>query len=377
MPISQPLRQQMTQLPQYQMAQALMQQGASTAPVRSPLEGIARALTGAVGGYSASNIRKDFEGRDAGRKQAITQALMAAQGGNNDAMMAILGSNPETADMALSAQLQKAAKGPNLHFMEDPAGTGHILAIDKNNPMNNGILPRGGVSGDALPAPSSGGASSPTMSPKTAQLYNEMLAKAEADKLINQPKVKGGLQAAIASTDNVNRAIDRARDLGDRSDEFLPDVLPSSTTGFVGSMLSYVPGTGSHNLKKTLDTVKANIGFDRLQQMRDNSPTGGALGQVSELELALLQSTIASLEQSQSEEQFLKNLDAVGEQYTKTIDRMKEAYKQDYGTLEGFESLVDTEGKEDEQSSPMEGAQQAPDGKWYIQQNGQWFEVTQ
>src|SRR5690606_36603495 len=67
-------------------------------------------------------------------------------------------------------------------------------------------------------------------------------------------------------------------------------VLP--TTGFIGDALSETGSTGANNLRALLGTIKANAGFDRLQAMRDSSPTGGALGQVSERELAFLQSTI-------------------------------------------------------------------------------------
>ena len=45
------------------------------------------------------------------------------------------------------------------------------------------------------------------------------------------------------------------------------------------------------------DTVVSNIGFERLQAMRDASPTGGALGQVSDNELRLLSSALGSLSQ--------------------------------------------------------------------------------
>lgn len=83
------------------------------------------------------------------------------------------------------------------------------------------------------------------------------------------------------------------------------------TTGLVGKAQSYVPGTSAYNLNQRLLTVKANLGFDRLQQMRDASPTGGALGQVAVQELNALQSTIGSLEIGQSKEELKKNLDKI------------------------------------------------------------------
>jgi hypothetical protein len=42
-------------------AKALMQRGASTAPVQSPLEGLARMLSAGVGGYFANQARTEGE----------------------------------------------------------------------------------------------------------------------------------------------------------------------------------------------------------------------------------------------------------------------------------------------------------------------------
>ena len=94
---------------------------------------------------------------------------------------------------------------------------------------------------------------------------------------------------------------------------------PLPTTGMVGSLLSRFEGSDAHDMNRRLDSLKAMVGFNALQEMRANSPTGGALGQVSEMELALLQSTIASLEQSQSKEQFLENLKLVENAFNEVI----------------------------------------------------------
>ena len=71
-------------------------------------------------------------------------------------------------------------------------------------------------------------------------------------------------------------------------------------------------------------TIKSSIGFDRLQQMRDESPTGGALGQVSELELITLQATLGSLDLNQSEEQLLDNLDRLAIVYQDMLKKIAE-----------------------------------------------------
>jgi len=71
-------------------------------------------------------------------------------------------------------------------------------------------------------------------------------------------------------------------------------------------------------------TIKSSIGFDRLQQMREESPTGGALGQVSELELIVLQATLGSLDMDQSEEQLLYNLDRLAVIYQNMLKKIAE-----------------------------------------------------
>lgn len=97
-----------------------------------------------------------------------------------------------------------------------------------------------------------------------------------------------------------------------------------TTTGPMGAIGSRIPGTGAYNLKTTLDTIKANIGFAELQAMREASPTGGALGQVAIQELNALQSVLGSLDQAQSQDELLRNLYAIEKHYT----NWKQAVKQ-------------------------------------------------
>lgn len=92
------------------------------------------------------------------------------------------------------------------------------------------------------------------------------------------------------------------------------------TTGFVGKVLSGVASTGAGDLYQVLQSIKANVGFDKLNEMRQNSPTGGALGNVTERENTLLQSVLGSLEQSQSEDQFVYNLNRLESVYRDIVD---------------------------------------------------------
>ena len=127
----------------------------------------------------------------------------------------------------------------------------------------------------------------------------------------------------------VTQDIDRIFDIMKEAD------LP--VTGFVGSRVAAIPGTAAHDIASLLDTVRANIGFDRLQQMRAASPSGGALGQVSEMENRLLQATFGALNQSQTEEQFRRNLNRLKDYYSKIVlDGMSPAeIEEELGKLEG------------------------------------------
>lgn len=91
------------------------------------------------------------------------------------------------------------------------------------------------------------------------------------------------------------------------------------TTGALGARVSEIGGTASHDIASALTTIKANISFDRLQQMRAASPTGGALGGVAVEELRALQNSAAAVEQSQSPEQFKLNLGRLRDQYNLTV----------------------------------------------------------
>jgi hypothetical protein len=106
-------------------------------------------------------------------------------------------------------------------------------------------------------------------------------------------------------------------------------------TGFAGSLAAAVPGTPQYDLKMQIDTLIANAGFEALQEMRDNSPTGGALGQVTERELEFLQRASQTLVQSQSQEQLLKNLKTFKDQQMKSMERIKKAYDEDYQRFGG------------------------------------------
>ena len=129
-------------------------------------------------------------------------------------------------------------------------------------------------------------------------------AKRELSELEN-PKTDYKAGPTIVE-DNIFRALDIIKE------------SPRTTTG-MGSYLSNIPGTDAKSLKERLASIKANIGFDYLQAMREASPTGGALGNVSDKELQGLQSVFGSLEQSLDDAELTYNLNLLNYTYNNVI----------------------------------------------------------
>ena len=68
-------------------------------------------------------------------------------------------------------------------------------------------------------------------------------------------------------------------------------------------------------------TIGGNIGFDRLQRMRNESKTGGALGAINQQEMQLLQDVMGSLKLNQSEASLQTNLNRLADIYTVIMDK--------------------------------------------------------
>ena len=340
------------------MSQALMQQSLNnTGGVQSPLSSIANIASAMIGannvnslGREQTNLAQEQENR---RKKELANAVSAYRedtpyqaetfgpedqlppglmnqgaGKNQDALLSALlqSSDPNLQTAALKGMLPSGSS-QGMPFYAVPTSTGYVI-VDKTKgtaqPMS--VQGMGGVQPPAT-NPDGTPANYPPLLPvsadpnvKAAMTQAGVVGKDKGEKVVAQPKRE--IQAGMASgkTEMLDTLIDQAKD---QSGMF--------TTGLVGQMTSGIGGTPANDLQNTLNTVKANIGFDRLQAMRDSSPTGGALGQVSEMENRLLQAVWGSLEQSQSPEQLKANLERVRNQVKESWKRIADAYEKDYG----------------------------------------------
>ena len=117
------------------------------------------------------------------------------------------------------------------------------------------------------------------------------------------------------------------------------------------------------NLDASLRTIKANIGFEELQAMRDASPTGGALGQVAVQEIMFLQTLLGDLDRSQTQEQLDNNLDRIDVAVEASWARVLDAYEETVGRpyTERRHSEVTNQQQERRKSTPTEDPKMSAD----------------
>jgi hypothetical protein len=106
-------------------------------------------------------------------------------------------------------------------------------------------------------------------------------------------------------------------------DNVLPKISGLNTAGVAGKALSFVPGSDAYDVARNIETIKANIGFKELSDMRQASPTGGALGQVAVQELNFLQAAISNLDVGQSPQQLRDNLSKVKKHYNRWLTTIR------------------------------------------------------
>jgi lysozyme len=163
-----------------------------------------------------------------------------------------------------------------------------------------------------------------------ANISGEQVAKetgeAKGKFIANLPKHEATISSMATQDKLMGQEIARSVDLIDKG----------GVTSWMGAVAKYAPGTPAYELANRIKTIKANVGFDRLQQMRAESPTGGALGQVAVQELESLQSVLGSFDQAQDAATLKGNLTRLNEMLATRATRMKAMLDQDkqrFGTM--------------------------------------------
>lgn len=216
-----------------------------------------------------------------------------------------------------------------------------------------------------------------------ANSLKDQLTQARIDALEGQNEARANKvrEAREKSLSQTRHAVQRSGFLVGELDK-AEKLVSYMTTGLIGSQMRKVPGTDAYDLNRVIDTIKANIGFEELRQMRLDSPTGGALGQVAIRELDMLQATLGNLDTAQDPDTVRANIKAVKEHFSKIKKAMEEAGKEIEASPDPGTSPAAPGGAGRPGPAPAPGAGSPParertathpqTGQKLVLRNGQW-----
>lgn len=162
----------------------------------------------------------------------------------------------------------------------------------------------------------------------------DMIAQLEAQRqaMLQQAFLYPDLAPSIKlSIDNINAEIERLRQqeftsqdtamgastvLNTVSDLAKAIRANPNITGPIGMILGVLPNTQAGEARLSMETLRANLAFDALRNIKAG---GATLGSVSAPELALLEAKVANLNLNRSPEAVLKSLEEIDRYYKQLV----------------------------------------------------------
>ena len=212
-------------------------------------------------------------------------ALAGRQGGNFNAMMERFN---DQADMQRKATTAQAQRQMLQGVMAGGAGTDPQARIQQL--LNIGLV-------------------NPSMAPGIALMVKDIQDQIKA----STGDVSGSSQAATQLED-VNALIN------------MIDEDPSLTTGIMGSLLSYIPGTGANIAEGLATTLRSNLA---LQALKDLKATGATMGALNETEFTALETELTQLDLSKGPQTAKRALKRIQTKYQNLVaDAFRDAEEQ-------------------------------------------------
>ncbi len=196
----------------------------------------------------------------------------------------------------------------------------HNREVENNNAINAELrrlgLVKGGKAGGTPKSGGSGGVGG-VLGSSGKGIDPLKFAKAKTS-------AKGSVNELNATADVIDRLI------GNEYKGIQPHPGIKGLTGY-SSRVPYDVNQKTVDAEALRQQLLAKSAFAELQKMRQNSPTGGALGQVSDKEGEMLKNAAAALQRGQSPEQFRTNLEKFRAQLRISKQRIADAYRNDFG----------------------------------------------
>ncbi len=188
---------------------------------------------------------------------------------------------------------------------------GNVIATrPKQGNMQPGYVQQGGMSPDGVPQSVAPMAGSPDA----------------VERRLTQTKARGTLDSVASKAATVTGFIDDALKKADSG-------WATGTGGALMGVAGTVVPTSRNELINDIESIKAHLSIKELGEMRANSPTGGALGNVTDFENRLLAATAGPLDPMQPE-QMKATLKNIKRQYKAAVVAHRIAYMTDFEGLD-------------------------------------------
>lgn len=222
-----------------------------------------------------------------------------------DTALAKVGQKQKEDELRLSAQLA----------VEAEANAPYTLGKDQVRIGKDGKVIASGMTDAGFDGSTYVAGSNPTADAYVAGIKNKSIkmsdVPAEYKGLVAQGMAASGDTGSQYNRDQARTALTEITNALGYLDGSKSGMLNSAGSPISRALTGFLPGSDTVNLNVALDTIKAIVGFDALQRMREESPTGGALGQITERELSFLQSVQGSLNTMQSTDKLVETLGRV------------------------------------------------------------------
>jgi hypothetical protein len=137
---------------------------------------------------------------------------------------------------------------------------------------------------------------------------------------VSEYESRAAAEAAAKEKNKANDAILKAQRVKLSISDAIGMIENNDNVGGWKQLLKYLPDTEARRFENYLTSIKANVGFDQLLSIKD---AGSTLGQVSNIENLLLQSTIDSLDGLMSKDDLVQALNKIDAFYTSLITKAK------------------------------------------------------
>jgi hypothetical protein len=168
-----------------------------------------------------------------------------------------------------------------------------------------------------------------------ADLESQDLNPSDITKAINEKIIEIVNKQDVVSEDALNAKLQAADNIVANANslmELAPDTGLEAGLNAIAAFVG-IPFSEGVSIDNYVTQIKANLAFDRLQAMRDASKTGGALGNVSNIELDLLKSALTAL--NPSDKNFKKQLKVVLRRYESFSQSLRGQVPSGYKQLDG------------------------------------------